>query len=321
MFFSIIIPVYNAEKTLERCLNSIRAQSFDDYEVLLIDDGSEDGSFAICRALAERDARFKAMHKENRGPSAARNEGLKRVRGRYVCFIDSDDFAAPDYLESLYWKIKESSPDILFFGYHLTDREGNILETRIPPSETEGRSLPAVLSKRDLFGYTWIKCFSRGCIGESRFPEDMTLFEDEVFTCSVLEKTDRAAVLPKAVYYYVCNNESMLTGRTYNNYCELSDRVYAAWESLGRKLPEGKRFLQEKANALVRRCRFYGMERELDTDRFFESLARTRFFQMHTERTFMDRMIQRGNRPGIRMAVRLYRLKNRAARLTGILKG
>ena len=81
MFFSIIIPVYNAEKTLEKCLNSLCRQSFADFEVLMTDDGSRDGSFLICAEFAKKDARFSVERQENRGPSAARNNGLNRAKG------------------------------------------------------------------------------------------------------------------------------------------------------------------------------------------------------------------------------------------------
>ena len=84
MFFSIIVPIYNAENSLEKCLGAILAQTFEDYEVILVDDGSLDNSFAICEHYAGRDYRFTAIHQDNRGPSAARNTGLERASGDYL---------------------------------------------------------------------------------------------------------------------------------------------------------------------------------------------------------------------------------------------
>lgn len=97
MLLSIIIPVYNAADTLERCLESVRVQQMQDYEVLLINDGSVDASGELCGSLAARDARIRVFHQENAGASAARNTGLANARGEWVCFIDADDLIQGDY--------------------------------------------------------------------------------------------------------------------------------------------------------------------------------------------------------------------------------
>lgn len=311
MFFSIIVPVYNAERSLQKCLTSIRAQSFDDYEVILIDDGSRDNSYAICADFAGKDPRFQPVHQENRGPSAARNEGLRRARGTYLCFVDSDDFLVPEYLEQLHTQLENDRAEVVFFGCHRVDRSGRTTSARIPPDGLQGTALWIALSERDLFGYPWIKCFSRELVGDCRFPEDMSLFEDEVFTCAVLEKAERIAVLPEALYCYVVDGENMLTSRTREDYCALSDRVFAAWERLLQNAPERESILQRKANAFVGRCRYYGLERDVNIKRFFAALAETRFFELHTNRTALDRVIQSRNWIGIATARLLYRLKNR----------
>lgn len=320
MFFSIIIPIYNAEKTLEKCLHSLQVQFFADFEVLMIDDGSQDNSYEICKRFAKEDARFKLVHQENRGPSAARNEGLKRAKGTYLCFVDSDDYVVQDYLGRLYAEIQKTKADVLFFGYTSVDRSGKQMETHLPPTDMSGTALLAALSERDLFGYTWIKCFSRVTVGECGFPEDMSLFEDEIFTCKVLEKTESVAALPEALYCYVSGGANMLTGRTYENYCVLSDRVFSAWEQLMRNAPEKEAFLQRKANAFVGRCRYYGLERDVDVVRFFESLAETRFFQRHTNWTALDRAIEKKNWLVVRASIAFYRMKNKAAQISCVLK-
>lgn len=95
---SIIIPIYNAEKTLNRCLDSIKQQIFNDFEVLLIDDGSKDSSLTICKSYASKDSRFRVFEKENGGASSARNIGLNNAKGEYIAFCDSDDYVEPDWL-------------------------------------------------------------------------------------------------------------------------------------------------------------------------------------------------------------------------------
>ena len=98
---SIIVPVYNVEPYLRQCLDSILAQTFTDWECILVDDGSKDGSGAICDEYAEKDSRFRVVHQENKGSSAARNEGLSLSKGIYLSFIDSDDWVENNYLERL----------------------------------------------------------------------------------------------------------------------------------------------------------------------------------------------------------------------------
>ena len=311
MFFSIIIPIYNAEKTLERCLDSICTQEFQDYEVLLIDDGSKDNSAAICEIYASKNTRFKLFRQENKGPSAARNEGLRHAEGAYLCFIDSDDAVLPEYLSQIYERIKNSNAEIVFIGYHKVDQEGRILATCIPPEGLSGFALLAELSLHDMFGYAWIKCISRKCVKDTFFMEDMYLFEDETFICSIIKKTCSFTVLPEALYCYVCDGDSMLTGKTYNNYCELSDRVFSSWECIVQAAPELKDFIEQKANYFVDRCRYYGFERDVSIRPYFESLAGTRFFLVHTKWTRQDQFIRQKNWLMIRMSKFFYRLKNR----------
>ena len=113
---SVIVPIYNAEPWLEECVQSILDQdfpaSYGTIEVLLIDDGATDGSGALCDRLAKRDNRIKVVHQENQGLSGARNTGIDMARGRYYAFIDSDDWIAPDYLETLYRLLREHRAEI-----------------------------------------------------------------------------------------------------------------------------------------------------------------------------------------------------------------
>ena len=114
--FSIIVPIYNAEKTLLRCLDSLKKQTDPDFEAILVENGSTDASNAICRKYAERDRRFRLITMEtNCGPSSARNAGLERAGGTFAAFVDSDDFVEPDYVESLRASFQDA--DVVFFGY------------------------------------------------------------------------------------------------------------------------------------------------------------------------------------------------------------
>ena len=117
MLFSVIVPIYNVEKYLRRCIDSVLAQSFGDYELILVDDGSPDNCPAICDEYAEGDARIKVIHKENGGLVSARQAGIKEAVGDYVFHLDGDDALCDDALESAYSIIHEMAPDIVSFSY------------------------------------------------------------------------------------------------------------------------------------------------------------------------------------------------------------
>ena len=112
---SIIVPVYNVEQFLARCIDSIRAQTYRNIEILLIDDGSTDNSGRVCDEYAKQDGRIKVYHKPNGGVSSARNYGLDRATGKYIGFVDSDDFIAPDMYEYLIQLIKDTNAEICQF--------------------------------------------------------------------------------------------------------------------------------------------------------------------------------------------------------------
>ena len=139
---SVIVPVYNIEDYLERCVNSILNQTFSDFELILSDDGSQDRSGTICDEFALKDSRVKVVHKENGGSSSARNEAMKIAKGRYYSFIDSDDYIEPDFLERLTAPIVtaeaegKKAPLIVQIGRNEIDEEGNRLpDICIPPKE------------------------------------------------------------------------------------------------------------------------------------------------------------------------------------------
>ena len=110
---SIIIPVYNVEKYIERCVNSLLNQTFQNIEIILINDSSTDSSLEICNKLAEKDSRIKVIHKENEGAGMARNAALKIATGKYIGFVDSDDFVAPDMFKELYEKAEKYNSDLI----------------------------------------------------------------------------------------------------------------------------------------------------------------------------------------------------------------
>lgn len=130
MFFSIIVPVYNVERYLRQCLDSIRSQSFRDFEAILVDDGSTDSSSRICEEYRE-DNRFTVIHKSNGGLVSARKAGTEIAKGDYIINVDSDDFIEKDLLDRLYRAAESLRPDLIAYGYKTVDRNGTVLSERV----------------------------------------------------------------------------------------------------------------------------------------------------------------------------------------------
>ena len=305
--FSIIIPVFNAENTIDRCLQSVAGQTMNSFEAIIVDDGSKDRSLALCGRFSEADKRFYLYQQDHLGVSAARNRALDMARGRWICFLDSDDWLQPDYLESIQGLTGEA--DAVFIGYRKTDSQGNLLEIRLPEAKGDNiKKLALQLSRQDMFGYTWIKAFSSRAVGSIRFPEDMSLFEDEIFACHVLAACSGIRLLEKAVYNYVQPGEQALTSGTYQNYCTWNDRVYQAWKKL---LVTDR--LVEKAGRIKTRCICYGFEKDICAKKYFTELSESSFFMDSFSDTVVDRCIRRRSAAGIRIMRGYYRFKHTAA--------
>lgn len=207
---SIIVPIYNVEKYLRRCIDSILSQTFISFELLLIDDGSTDASGAICDEYALMDRRIHVTHQINRGVSAARNVGLDKSVGKYVCFVDSDDWVTSDYLATLMEQVQGF--DVLFFGFFLkyNDESSMSLSLRrqCAVNEIEKEQLMLSLCKNDtgynVLGYAFDKIFRRNLIEKYnlRFDENICLGEDEIFALAYCLKAQYLKVIPDVLYCY-----------------------------------------------------------------------------------------------------------------------
>ncbi|MBR5021164.1 MAG: glycosyltransferase family 2 protein [Oscillospiraceae bacterium] len=315
--FSIIIPVYNAQKTLRKCLESLKCQTERDFQALMVENGSSDGSNAICREFAGADERFVLVQLPvNCGPSGARNAGLDRAEGEWVAFVDSDDHVEPDFLESLVGKFRDTGADVLFFGYRQYSTDGAFLGEHIPPDvDSDGPVLWTRLHRQDLFGYTWIKAFRREIIAEQRFSEKLNLLEDEVFTCEVLFRGCRCAVLDKPLYNYITGNTGSLMGRTHPDYCIKVDAAYRVWKKLLTDWPGAEEYLAELANGHVTRCRYYGFERDVPAQQFYSELARTEFFRDCALQDRFCSLVRSEAIARLRVMRGMYRIKQLAARM------
>lgn len=202
---SIIIPVYNVEKYIRECLDSILCQTFSDFEVLLIDDGSPDKSGDICDEYATKDPRFKVFHKPNGGVSSARNLGLENAQGEWVLFVDADDVIYNDCLEKCYNIATEDNLDLLQFKF---DREIN---KRNPQNNITSE----VLSSADFLNIRHNVCAACSFIKTSiirdnsiRFNTNIKLAEDQLFILHAIKNSNRTKITNDVLYYYRPNEQS-----------------------------------------------------------------------------------------------------------------
>ncbi|MBD5453677.1 MAG: glycosyltransferase family 2 protein [Lachnospiraceae bacterium] len=218
---SVIVPIYNTLDYLERCVDSIRMQTYENLEILLIDDGSTDGTGELCDTLARQDNRIRVYHKENGGASSARNFGLQNAIGDYIGFIDSDDYIDTDIYQSMIELIAERDYDIVQMSRDERDEADNRLEdVCIPPKElrfcdTETFLKELLLHQADCSFCT--KLVKRELFGKDRFPEGK-LNEDFKLLVPLLMKTEGVAILPKQAYHVVCRSNSTTRQHSENSF-------------------------------------------------------------------------------------------------------
>ena len=206
---SIIIPVYNVESYLDRCVDSVLKQSFQDIEILLIDDGSTDKSGLLCDRWAEKDNRVRVIHKVNEGVSAARNIGLDQANGDYIAFVDSDDFIDANMIETLYNTLQIKHADMCICGFVFVDEFGNPLaeENQSSPITDEILTGFEVIQKlagdRGWFYHlAWNKLYRKDLFSDIRFPKGIIYGEDAFIAHRLLGKCSIVACISDTYYYY-----------------------------------------------------------------------------------------------------------------------
>jgi len=222
ILISIVIPVYDAMKYLERCVESILCQSFQEYELILVDDGSDDGSGALCDSYGAAHANIKVIHKKNAGLGCARNDGIEAAVGKYIVFVDADDYLGDDHLLNLYKAIEENQADCAIAGYTLIYLDGklhacpcvkeNRLFTEKEIQELMFNCFGALPDSRQDVPYgqaVWSKIYKRQVLMENhiRFvSERVYIAEDLVFHLDFFRYAKCAVAIPDVSYYYNCAN-------------------------------------------------------------------------------------------------------------------
>lgn len=212
---SIIVPVYNAKKTLGRCVESILGQEYSDFELLLIDDGSQDGSSALCDAFGEQDPRIRVIHKENTGVSDSRNVGLSLAQGRYLQFLDSDDWITQDATKALVRAAEEQRCDLVISDFYrvIGDRvshKGDIQEDAVLSRE----EYAAYMMERPAdfyYGVLWNKLYRREIVEryQLRMNPEISWCEDFMFNLEYIRRAETFYALQVPIYYYVKTKGSL----------------------------------------------------------------------------------------------------------------
>lgn len=251
---SIIVPVYNVEPFLRRCVDSILAQTCTDFELILVDDGSPDNCGAICDEYAQKDSRIFVVHKENGGLASARNAGMKVAGGKYVLFCDSDDFVAPEWCEHLCACAEEHSHDLVFGGFDIAGPEGTF--------KRNGASYQGHFSRQDFFdkslpGFAWSKVFDLEILRDNKitFPEDV-IIEDLPFVLRYLEHVDSLFGCGYPEYHYYHDDRETLSKKYYpDGFRRWREKYAAVSRAIDRIVPEEDR--QETKKHVAQEYLFY----------------------------------------------------------------
>ena len=228
MLISIIVPIYNAEEYLVRCIESILKQTFVDYELILIDDGSSDHSSVICDDFSQKDERIKVIHQKNSGVSVARNVGIENAKGKYIMFVDADDYIAPTLCENLLNEINKDV-DLVISGYT------KVLAKCQEKISTDTIVLMGVEELRNNFDfYFQIPLLNSPCaklykieqLRDLRFEPAISMGEDLIFNLKYYTLCKQIIFLPISDYFYNCINENSAMHRFKEEYFSCRKRCY-----------------------------------------------------------------------------------------------
>ena len=227
---SIVIPVYKVEKYLRRCLDSVAGQTYPAWEMILVDDGSPSRCGDICEAYAAQDGRIRVIHQQNGGLSAARNTGMKHCSGKYLLFVDSDDYLAPGALEFLVRRAEEGSYEIVMAGHYRVEPDGSTPDQAEHWEESTdcGRIRRDILCNR-LPNFAWGKLYLRSLWDGVQFPRGR-LVEDLYAVARVFYAAESACVCRCPLYYYSHENAGSIMNRPdLDNYIRIRYGRFLGW--------------------------------------------------------------------------------------------
>ena len=236
---SVIVPVYNVEKYLEKCVSSIVNQTYKNLEIMLVDDGSTDSSGKMCDEFAKKDDRIKVIHKPNGGLSDARNSALKIAKGDYIGFVDSDDYIADDMFETLCDLMEDNNSDISIVSFYeiYNNKLIGVRDSKELENMTKLEAMKELLIDSKIQSYAWNKLFKRELFDGLEFPTGKN-FEDIATTLLLFERANKVTLLEEPKYYYLRRDDSIVGVRNYKTYTDYLEVIYDKYLYLKGKYPE-----------------------------------------------------------------------------------
>ena len=307
---SVIIPVYKTEKYLHRCINSVCVQDYANLEVILVDDGSPDRSGEICDEIAKTDDRIIVIHKTNGGLSSARNAGIEKSKGEYICFVDSDDYIEKDYVSTLYRLVKKYNAELAKINYieisteNYSEKTPFVDEKVYTGAEVEAAYLKLRVDSACVFLYR------KSLIGNTRFLEGKTS-EDIPFNFEVFQKAKTFVHLPVNKYYYWHNPESISNGpldQNMLNYLMFRGDIYNFYlhQDNDELLRLSEVLYARSAMGLMARMALYGTSNEIDEKEM--KTAFSQIFNKHSKVFYQDKETELSRKILANMVFNLYPL-------------
>lgn len=233
---SVIVPIFRVEQFLSRCVESIRNQTYKNIEILLIDDGSTDRCPEICDAYAKQDHRIQVIHKENGGLSDARNAGIEKARGDYLCFVDSDDYVQPTMVEHMLSEAKKNDVRLVIANLKAVDEKGyQVFESEKSPIHngmfTAEELLPKLYQKLGWYYIVaWNKLYHRSLFDKMRFPVGK-IHEDEYIVAQIMWKARKIVCIDSEEYLYIYQRKgSIMNSRQVQSQCDWLEALFQRFE-------------------------------------------------------------------------------------------
>ena len=265
---SVIVPVYNVEKYLEKCVSSIINQTYKNLEIMLVDDGSTDSSGKMCDEFAKKDDRIKVIHKPNGGLSDARNSALKIAKGDYIGFVDSDDYIADDMFETLCDLMEDNNSDISIVSFYeiYNNKLIGVRDSKELENMTKLEAMEELLIDSKIQSYAWNKLFKRELFDGLEFPTGKN-FEDIATTLLLFERANKVTLLEEPKYYYLRRDDSIVGVRNYKTYTDYLEVIYDKYLYLKGKYPEIEEY--NAYNYLINMIWVYSIISAFDLDEVF----------------------------------------------------
>lgn len=254
---SVIVPVYNVEKYIKQCLESILNQTYKNLEIILIDDGSKDSSGTICDSFAKEDCRIKVIHQNNQGLSGARNTGLKNITGEYITFIDSDDFIKNKMFEEMISILKEKNADIIECGTIYCDEKGSYIKentkNKIEIYEKNNQMKELILNG-NITTMSWGKLYKKDLFENFEFPAGK--YHEDVFTAyKLLHISEKTIVLNQGFYYYRQVSGSIMNSSFNIKHLDSIKAILERNKFIEKYYPQYKKY--DYANVVYSSCKVY----------------------------------------------------------------